>query len=103
MVVPGALPMTMGRRQVTASLRLRLQEVCGWLLLIKREDLLLACEPFPFLCAVFDPLAEGTVLCSMLYACLNLRIAHFTLACQRLLSFLHTGLCIHIRREKGFG
>ena len=95
--------MTMCLRQVTASLRLRLQEVCGWLLLMEREDLLLACEPLPFLCAMFDPLTEGAALCSMLCACLNLRTTHLTLACQPLLSFLHTGLCIHSRREKGFG
>ena len=95
--------MTICLRQVTASLRLRLQEVCGWLLSTEREDLLLACEPFPFLCAMFGPLAEGAALCSVLYAHLNLRTTHLTLACQHLLSFLHTGLCIHSGHEKGFG
>ena len=81
--------MTMCLRQVNASLRLRLQEVCGWLLSVEREDLLLACEPFPFLCAIFGPLAEGHALCSVLYAHLNLRTTHLTLACQHLLSFPH--------------
>ena len=94
--------MAMCLRHVTASLHLQLQEVCGWLLSVEREDLLLACEPIPFLCAMFGPLAEGAAVCSVLYARVNLRTTHLTQARQHLFSFLLTGLCIHSCREKGF-
>ena len=67
-------------RHVTASLRLQLQEICGWLLQVEREDLLLACKPLPFLCAMFGPLAEGAAVCSVLYARVNLRTTDLTLA-----------------------